>query len=63
MGEASFAEIRERVQKSIQFGFVEVKSLFTSIRTSTDLPCEVTAYDWSCNQRTIVLVFWRSGFT
>ena len=33
-----------------EVGFVEVKSLFTFYPASTDLPCEVTAYDWSCNQ-------------
>ena len=32
---------------------MEMKSLFTFYpheHPSTDLPCEVTAYDWSCNQ-------------
>jgi hypothetical protein len=26
------------------------KACLLSIRANTDLPCEVTAYDWSCNQ-------------
>jgi hypothetical protein len=40
-----------------EVGFVEVKSLFTFYPREHDLPCEVTAYDWSCNQPTMVLAF------
>jgi hypothetical protein len=40
-----------------EVGFVEVKTCLLSIRVSTDLPCEVTAYHRSCNQRTMVLAF------
>lgn len=42
----------------------EKACLLSNNDTSTHLPCEVTAYDWSCSQRTILLAFfekWLDG--
>ena len=57
-GNPEVMQARNRPRKS------EKGCLLSSLDARTHLPCEVTAYDWSCSQCTMVLAFfekWLDG--